>query len=106
MADRVPVLLRHGRGVATVQRLQQQGFQNAVGIAGKFLSVEQAKVIRYFTEEAVLIWDEEEDALLAAEMLEPYIRVRIAPPHDSDPADNKAPENLRLIEEAASSVRI
>lgn len=84
--------------------MHQKGFHNTGGISGQFLSDEQAKIVRHFSDEAVLLFDDFGKAYEAARRLEPYMKTRICEPHDGDPAEMSADELDALIQTSVSSL--
>lgn len=66
----------------------QFGYHNVLGLSGQFLSETQAIILAGIADEVVLLFDEEEKALRAAELLEGSVRVWIVPERDGDPADS------------------
>jgi DNA primase len=68
--------------------MHQKGWENAVGVSGRFVSADQARVIRHFADSAIVVFDELTDGVEAASTLEPYMPVRVAPPSEFDPADS------------------
>jgi DNA primase len=87
-------------------KLQQHGMQNAAGIAGRFLSDEQARIVRHFADECVLYFDEVADAEAASMALEPYMRVRIVEEHVGDACELPFETSVELVGRARSSVAV
>jgi hypothetical protein len=67
--------------------MDQYGFSRTLGISGQYLSDFQVHQIADNTDEAILIFDENEKAMRAAKTLERKISVWIIPERDLDPAD-------------------
>lgn len=84
----------------------QKGFTNTIGISGKYLTDEQAKLIRERATMVVLIFDETEDASRAARKLEPFTTTLIVPEHDKDPAEMEIRELQNLLDKSYSSLLI
>lgn len=84
--------------------LHQHGFDNAVGISGKVLSDEQADLIVKNGQKVILIFDEEEDAVINSKKLRNRIPTSIVAEHDKDPADMDNTELTWLLQSARSSL--
>lgn len=84
--------------------MHQKGFSNTVGISGKILSSEQANKIKQFAREAILIFDEEDDAKMAAEKIRTSLPTYIVPSRDSDPAEMSRQELIDCLREKKSAL--
>jgi DNA primase len=93
-------------GELNVIASQMKGFKNSAGISGRFLSDEQASIVRNFTDRVVLVFDDPTDAWAIAETLEPYLAVAMVESHDVDPADLKTSELAELYASARSTVEL
>lgn len=83
--------------------MHQKNFKNTVGISGQYLSPYQRELISSLADEVILYFDEQEKAYRAAEELSRYImRVKVAPPHDTDAADTSARDIELLLYGSAS----
>jgi len=67
--------------------MHQYGYNNTIGISGKYLSDKQLDLIKNYFSSVVVIMDDMKDQIAAAEKIEPYMVVDIVPDHDTDPAD-------------------
>lgn len=101
--DNLPVIVCEGE--LNALKIHQYGFQNAVGISGKILSSWQASLITSMTSYVTLIFDEDYDALKAAEKLE-SINVRIVGARKKDPADMDADEVEWALQNAKSPLEL
>lgn len=72
--------------------MHYKGFDNAVSCGKKEISDVQAEMLVELADELVFIFDEEADALKAAEKVEGRTRSFIGAPHDRDPADSSRAE--------------
>jgi DNA primase len=84
--------------------MHQKGFHNAVGISGQFLHDDQARIIRHFSDEAVLLFDDFEHAFNAGAKLEPYMKTRVCEPHEGDPAELSADAIDALVQTSISTL--
>lgn len=88
--------------------MRQHGWGNAVGLPGSHLSHRQAGLIVNAARNAVLIFDSDEagfrGATEAADLLEPYMNVKVVPDHRTDPAGLQAPEIQQMIEQAKTRI--
>lgn len=84
--------------------MHQCGFDNAVGISGKVLSDEQVQLITQKAGEVILIFDEQDDAINAANKLRLVVPTSIVPEHDKDPADMSGEEVVSLLARRTSAL--
>ena len=84
--------------------MHQNGFTNAVGISGKILSDEQVELIIKFADKVILIFDDQEDAVKAANKLRLKIPTYIVPEHNRDPADMSRQELIELVSSRVSAL--
>lgn len=101
--DNLPVIVCEGE--LNALKIHQYGFHNAVGISGKILSSWQASLLTSMTSHVTLIFDEDYDALKAAEKLE-SINVRIVGAREKDPADMDADEVEWELQNAKSPLAL
>ena len=87
-------------GELNAMACHQRGHRNACGFSGRRLSDIQAQLVRRYARGAVIITDDDEDALRAASKLYRYIPTKIVPPHSTDPADMNREELYDLIRAA------
>lgn len=81
-----------------------KGFENVVSISGQFMSREQVYLIRRYANEVLLIFDETEKAMKAAEELIYHLPVYIVEEHDDDPADLNVLQLRELVGSAKSAI--
>jgi DNA primase len=73
--------------------------KEAVGLAGQFMSGDQAQTIMRSTDHAILVYDDITKGLDAADKLR-AIHTDIVPPHDKDPMDMRPFDLERLLHSA------
>ena len=83
--------------------MKQYGYGRVVGISGKKLSKRQANQVCDLTDHAVMFFDEVEDGLRAAKVLDSRISVRVVGEHEHDPADSSDEEVAGLLDSAKPS---
>jgi DNA primase len=71
--------------------MSQHGYPNAVGLSGQFLTQKQAHMVQGIFGEVVLIFDEVDRAMQAAELIG-YQHCKLVPVHERDPADAETEE--------------
>lgn len=89
-------------------KMRQFGWRNAVGLPGSHMSHRQASLVVNSAATAILIFDSDEagfrGANEAADLLEPYMNVKVVPDHRTDPAGLQSPEIEHLIEQAKTRI--
>lgn len=91
-------------GEMNALKMQQLGWENAVGLPGSHMSPRQAGLIASKADTAILIFDSDEagirGAVEATNLLDPYMNVKIVPGHEGDPDRMTVPEIAWLLDEA------
>jgi DNA primase len=82
--------------------MKQYGHRRVLGMSGQFMSKAQVAILSRVADEVVLLFDEEEKAERAAEMIQIVMPVLIVPERDSDPADASDEEVAEWLDGAYS----
>jgi DNA primase len=86
--------------------LHQMGIGPAVGISGKTLSDEQVYLLKKYDRELILYFDEDADALKAANRLTDTNKTSIVASHEKDAADSTYDEVAHLIAARTSAIML
>jgi DNA primase len=89
-------------GELNVIALHQMGIGPAVGISGKTLSDEQVYLLKKYDRELILYFDEDSDAMKAANRLTDTNKTSIVASHETDAADS-SPDLVRHLIAARTS---
>lgn len=84
--------------------MHRHGFDNTVGISGKNLSFHQAELIKKHASKAVFFFDDERDAIKAAEKLRLIMPTSFVPSNDKDPAEMMRQEIASLLAQQHSGL--
>lgn len=100
--------------------LRQAGVSNAVAIGTTTITLEQQRLLRWHAKEIVLFYDSDPAGFSSTwghehddkwypgvvDKLSPYLRVRVVPAHEGDPASLPPEECVELVERAQSWMAI
>jgi DNA primase len=102
--EHTDIIVREGE--LNAMMMHQMGFTNTVGLSGKRLSQHQVSLLKSSAESATMYFDDEADAIKAAELLDEYMPVKVVPSSERDPADSTKEEVEELLESSVSSLLV
>ena len=90
--------------------LWEKGFENAVAINGSNLSDRQASLLRRHADTLTIFFDSDNAGTngleIVTDALKDFVRLRVVPEHEGDPADMDHDEIAKCIEEARGSAQL